>query len=65
MEALLPEWSGAVVSGRFSRQRFSMEECKARHNGLHARLVEVLRLREDEDDPLEPEDDFWPEESVY
>lgn len=33
-----------MVSGRFSHQKFSFEECKARHNELLERLTEEFRL---------------------
>jgi hypothetical protein len=34
VETMFPEFSGPVVRGRFSLQRFSFEECKARHAEL-------------------------------
>ncbi|KAL6758897.1 hypothetical protein V8C86DRAFT_2584233 [Haematococcus lacustris] len=64
VESRFPEWSGSIVSGRFSSQRFSFEECKARHSQLVARLAEIY-LELEYEDLLWPEEEDWQESSVY
>lgn len=41
VEAVFPEWSGSVASGVYARNKFSAEECMARHVALVARIAEV------------------------
>ncbi len=43
-----PEFSGGVVApgGRYNRDKFSPEECRARHGDIITRLVEVFGLRQ-------------------
>jgi hypothetical protein len=48
VEAMFPEFSGAVVSGRYSATRFSFDEWRARHLDVIQRLEQVYGLAEEE-----------------
>jgi len=56
VEAIFPEFSGSIVRGRFAQQRFSFEECKARHAEIVQRLCEEFRLDAEEEDYFDDSD---------
>lgn len=39
-----PEFTGGLLSGRYSRDMFCPEECRQRHGDIITRLIEVFRL---------------------